>query len=367
MTLLLAATTASAATHDLWIGTDTGPERMSQGIYHLTFDDEKGTLSPAKLAAEASQPGFLAKHPTLPVLYATVDADGGAVAAWRIVEGNDGKRLQPMGSVPTGDGGPCYVSVDYTGRVLLSAQYGGGSVASYLLKEDGSIAERVSLLEHDDPSGVVPDRQAACHAHWAGVSPNNRYVLSPDLGADRVYVHALDAANGVLTPHGSVKTPPGGGARHFAFHPSGTEGYVVNELAMSVSALGWDGDKGELTLLGTFETLRTDQIEGEVFNSGSEVRVHPSGKFAYVGNRGHDSISAYRVSDDRASLTLVDQEPVRGSHPRNFAIDPSGKWLIAAGRDSNTLAVFAIDQETGELQWTLHSVYAPAPICVLFP
>lgn len=363
---LLIAATSRAEQIDVWIGTATSPGGPSRGIYRLTFDDEAGRLSEAKLVAETTQPGFLAKHPSLPVIYSTIDSGGGGVAAWRIESDGAEKKLVALGDVPTGDGGPCQVSVDRTGRVLFSAQYGGGSVASYRLNDDGSIAGRATLIEHEDPSGVVPGRQGECHAHWTGVTPDNRYVLSPDLGADRVYVHALNEKTGELTRHGSVRTPPGGGPRHFAFHPNGRVGFVVNELAMTVSTLGYDAGAGELTLLSTARALTPEQVNGERFNSGSEVRVHPSGKFVYSANRGHDTVSAFRIDQATGELTLVDNEPVRGSHPRNFNLDPSGRWLIAAGRDSHTLTVFEIDQETGELEYTLQSVYCPSPICVLF-
>ncbi len=362
---LLTASTASAAMNDVWIGTATAPSGASRGIYHLTLDDATGKLSSARLAAETTQPGFLAKHPTLPRLYSTIDARQSGVAEWRIGGEGSRKRLELLGQAPTGDGGPCHVSVDPSGRVLFTAQYGGGSVASYRLREDGSIAERASLIEHNDPSGVVADRQKECHPHSAMPSPDGRWVLVPDLGADRIYVYAFDVESGELKPHGSVKCEPGGGPRHFAFHPNGKFGYVVNELSMAVTAFAWDTEKGELELLQTFPTLTEEQRAGEVSNSASEVRVHPSGKVVYVGNRGHDSVTAFRIEADPSQLTPIDLEPIRGSHPRHFAVSPSGKWLLAAGRDSNTVAVFSIDGETGALQWTLESDYVPSPTCVL--
>jgi len=361
LTLLMATTTsitiASGAERDVWIGTATPHDGQAEGIYHLTFDDETGKLSRATLVAEQAGAGFLARHPTLPVLYST----GNGVSSWRI----EGKRLEPLNAQPTGDGGAAHITVDRTGKVLLSAQYGGGSITSYPLAADGSIGERATLMEHADPSGVVKNRQASCHPHWVGTSPDNRFVLVPDLGADKIYVYRLDAATGQLTRHGSVDTPPGGGPRHFKFHPSGRWGYVVNEMALTVSVLDWNADQGELTLRQTIPTLSEEQKAGETTNSGSEIRVHPTGKFVYAANRGHDTITAFAVGDSNGELTLIEQEPVRGSIPRNFNLDPTGRWLLAAGRDSNTLAVFAIDQETGALRYTQQTASVPAPICVV--
>ncbi|QDT70783.1 6-phosphogluconolactonase [Planctomycetes bacterium MalM25] len=358
---LALATFTSAAEHDVWIGTKTGPDSPSRGVYHLTLDDAKGKLSPAKLVAEVEGPGWVTRHPSLSVLYTTRREE---IVAWRIVRDEEGLRLEEINAEPTGDGGACHVSVDPTGRVLLSAQYGGGSVCSYRLNEDGAIAARVSHFEHEDPSNVVPGRQKACHPHWTGVSPDNRFVIAPDLGADRVYVHKLDAETGELSRHGWGIAIPGGGPRHFKFHPTLPVGYLVNELAMSLSVFDWNAERGELTLRQTIPTLSPEQIAGETFNSGSEVRVHPSGKFVYSANRGHDSITAFAVDPTTGELSLIEQEPIRGGWPRNFNLDPTGRWLLAAGHESNTLAVFAIDQETGMLQYTREVASVPAPICV---
>lgn len=360
---LMIAMPATAKDLDVWIGTHQTRGEAVAGIYHLTLDDQTGKLSQATLAAAQEGAGFLVPHPMNPaVLYST----GNGVTAWRIDRGGAAALLEPINSQPTGDDGACHVTVDRTGRVLISAQYGGGSVSTYRLNDAGSIAERVTVLEHNDPSGVVADRQSACHPHWVGLSPDNRFVIVPDLGADRVYIHKLDATTGELTRHGSVETLPGGGARHFKFHPTLPVGYLVNELALSLSVFDWNADAGQLSLRQTIPTLSEEQKSAEATNSGSEVRVHPSGRFVYSANRGHDTITAFSVDQQSGELSLIETEPIRGSWPRNFNVTPSGKWLLAAGRDSNTLAVFAIDPDTGSLQYTLEMAQVPAPICVLF-
>ena len=361
----LLATRASAADVDIWIGTTTPAGGPSRGIYHLTLDEETGKLSDSRLAAEADEPGFLVLAEDGGALYSAADVDGeSSVVAYSVGRREHPPRLRPLGAQPTGDGGACHVALDRTERVLLSAQYGGGSIASYPIDDDGSIGPRVTLLEHDDPSGVVPSRQATCHPHWVGVSSDNRFVLVPDLGADRVYVHTLDATTGKLAEYGSVKTIPGGGPRHFKFHPTLSVGYAVNELMVSVSVFGWDGDRGKLKLRQTMPTLTDAQKDAERFNSGSEIRVHPSGRFVYAANRGHDSITAFGVDEKTGGLSFVENEPIRGSWPRNFNLSPSGRWLLAAGRDSHSLAVFEIDEQSGALRYTLETSYVPSPICV---
>lgn len=356
-----AAAAAPAGAADVWIGTVTGPGKAA-GVYHLSLDEEGGELGPVKLAGAIKQPGFLALHPRLPVLYST---GGQGVAMW-VVNGDQLLQFGPdLHRRAVGDaGGATHLAVDRTGRVLLTAHYGSGKVGVMPLDEGGYIGEASQVIDHPDGSGVVPDRQAKAHPHWVGTSPDNRYVFVPDLGCDKIFIYTLDAEAAELTAHGSVATPPGGGPRHMKFSPDGRFVYVVNELAMSLSVMGYDARAGELRVLQTIPTLSEQQAAGEVFNSGSEVRVHPSGRFVYSANRGHDSITAFAVDPATGRLSLIEQEPIRGAWPRNFNLAPSGKWLLAAGRDSNTLAVFAIDQQTGALRYTRNIASVPSPICV---
>lgn len=358
---ILLTNITSAAELDVWIGTHQPRNGETAGIYHLTFNDKTGTLSPATLAAEHEGAGFLALHPSLPVLYSI----GKGVSSWEIVRTDGKTTLKPINSQPTGDDKAAHLAVDQTGKVLLSAQYWGGSITSYPLAADGSIGAHVSLIEHDEPADAASDRQQDCHPHWVGTSPDNRFVIVPDLGANKIYVYRLNTETSVLALQSSVDTPPGGGPRHFKFHPAGQHGYVVNEMAMTLSMLDWDAQAGELHLRQTIPTLDERQKTEANYNSGSEVRVHPSGKFVYAANRGHDSITAFSVDPADGRLALVENEPIRGSHPRNFNLAPSGRWLLAAGRDSNTLAVFHIDQETGSLRYAQQTASVPVPICVL--
>ena len=357
------AATCPADELDVWIGTTTPKNGLSKGIYHARFDTEKGKLTQPQLAAEMSNPGFLALHPNGEVLYSTgTVAREPSVVAYRI----EGQELSLFNSQPIGDGGAAHLSTDRTGKVLMSAQYGGGSTAIYPLKEDGSIGPQSKLVKHEGGSGVVERRQDKPHAHWVGTSPDNRFVFVPDLGMDKVVIYRLDVENADLTPHGFGQCPPGGGPRHMKFHPNGKFIYVLNELELSVTVFAYDAEKGTMTPLQTIPTVSEEAKAKEMFVSSSEIRVHPSGKFVYAANRGHDTITAFRIDRATGKLTLIEIEPIRGGWPRNFNIDPTGKWLLAAGRDSNSIAVFAIDAETGELTYTRTMVMVPTPICVLF-
>ncbi len=358
----------SAQSVDVWFGTVTPRGGLSQGIYHARLDSDTGKLSTPTLAAEVSSPGFLARHPKLPILYSVGTVDGAAsVLAYTIADG-DGASLTFLNAQPIGDGGAAHLSTDATGSVLLTAQYGGGSTALFPLADDGSIQPRQQLEKHAGGSGVVKGRQDAPHAHWTGYSPDNRFAFVPDLGMDQVVIWRLHAGTSPprIEPHGFGVCPPGSGPRHMKFHPNGKLVYVLNELSLTVTVFAYDAEAGRMEPLQTVPTLSEAQKAAETFNSASEIRLHPTGKFVYTANRGHDTITVFRTDPQTGFLTLVEQEPIRGGWPRNFALDPSGRWLLAAGRDSHTVAVFAIDPTSGQLTYTRNMAMVPSPICVLF-
>jgi 6-phosphogluconolactonase len=369
---------------DVWIGTGGG---ASKGIYHCTLDSETGRLSAANLAAKIDRPGFLAKHPSLPMLYALGKLDGvDVVAAYRIEnvaseqptlgttgkQKNGKKNIEPprpkltfVNSEPIGDGSGTHISVDQTGKTLVTAQYGGGSTAAFELAGDGSLRKQTLLVNHKGGSRVVARRQDAPHAHWCGFSPDNRFVFVPDLGLDQVVIYRHDLEQSSLAPHGVGQAMAGGGPRHMKFHPNGEWIYLLNELDLSVSVYQYDKDAGTMSAIQTIETVPKSETAKEKFKSASEVRVHPNGKFLYCANRGHDTITAFAIDPDTGKLSVIERENCRGATPRNFNLTPDAKWLLAAGQDSNTLAVFAVDSETGELQYNRSIVNVPAPICVL--
>lgn len=349
----------------VWIG--TGRTDLSRGIYQCTLNQTTGKLSAPVLAAEAEGAGFLAMHPSRTHLYAVSGIAGkGSVAAWAI-ETRDGRpALRFVNSVEVGDGGGTHLSVDASAKSIITAQYGGGSVAVFSLNADGSLRERSQLIDHQGASRAVPERQDAPHAHWAGFSPDQRFAFVPDLGLDKVVIYEFSAAQSQLKPHGVGVLPPGSGPRHMKFHPNGKWAYVLNEINLTITQFGYDADRGTMTPIETVATVPEELKAKEKTVSAAEIRVHPSGRFVYSSNRGHDTISAFRVNPDDGRLTIIEREPIRGATPRNFNLDPSGRWLLAAGQDSHTLGVFAIDDNTGELTWNGSSVFAPSAICVLF-
>jgi len=363
----------------VWFGNNTKPKTTSEGISVAKFDTVTGAITKPVLASTAKNPTFLALHPRLPVLYAASEitgADGkpaGAVEAFAIDEATG--SLESRGAESTGGSGPCHLTVDREGTVVLAADYAGGSVACLGLDEDGrlkplaSAAGASGLLQHDDDrageEGIHPKRQDKPHAHSVDVSPDGNHVVVCDLGLDRVFVHDLDRERATLTPRSSARLKAGAGPRHFALHPDGHRAWCVNELDLTVTAFTYDPDRGELRAGETVSTLPPDVTDRTGF-SCAEIAVHPNGTFLYASNRGHDSIAMFRIVDDTNTLEFLGVEPTLAKTPRHFAIAPGGKFLLAGGQASNTVTVFAIDDETGRLTFTGTSVEVPNPMCVAF-
>ena len=361
----------NAQSIDVWFGTKkAGDDGMDIGIYHSSLGIEKGSLAVPKLAIALDSPGFLAANPNpalkQSVLYATTKIDGQYVIASLKVAAD--KSLELMNAKPTGEkaGGACHVTVDATGKIAVSSQYGSGTVSVFSLSDDGSIVERTQLIQHTGGSKVVGRRQNSPHAHYCGFDVDNKFAFVCDLGLDRVKIYKIDHEKRELVEHGEAVCEPGGGPRHMKFHPGGKYAFVLNELAMSLSVFDYDAASGSMNLKQTVKTIPDSSRDNEVFNSASEILVHPGGKFVYSANRGNDTVSAFEFDEAAGELKRIQIEPVRGSWPRNINLSPDGNWLLAAGADSNSVAPFKIDTDTGRLTYVRGSKFVPHPICVLF-
>lgn len=362
LALLFSSSSATAAESRVYFGTYT-KEGESQGIYHATFDDSTGKFGELALAAEMKNPSFLAVAPSGKTLYAVSEVAGangeGEVSAFRILESGS---LELINTVRAGGGGPCHVSLSPDGKTLAVANYGGGSVASYRVATDGALSEPVTVIQHAG-SSVHPTRQKGPHAHSINFSPDGRFAYAADLGTDRIYRYAVDAATGALTAAGETVIAPASGPRHFAFRPDGAFAYLINEMTLMMTAFRVDKASGELTELQSLSTLPPGT---EKVGSTAEVVVHPTGRFVYGSNRGHDSIVAYAINEGSGELNYLANEPIRGKVPRNFAVSPSGKWLLAAGQQSRAVTVFAIDEATGKLAYADSEIAVWSPVCIRF-
>ncbi|MGA9686094.1 MAG: lactonase family protein, partial [Candidatus Sulfotelmatobacter sp.] len=266
--------------------------------------------------------------------------------------------------VASGGADPCYITVDKTGKYVLVANYTGGSIAAFPILEDGRLGEASAFIQHTG-HGTNPQRQEAAHAHSIDLSPDNRFAIVDDLGLDETLVYKFESAKGSLTPNDPpfAKAAPGAGPRHFAFHPNGKFGYVINEMGSTVSVFGYDATAGVLHPLQTISTLPPEFIG---HNDAAEIAVHPSGRFLYASNRGHDSIAVFAIDRKKGTLTLVEYAPTKGQNPRNFAIDPTGTLIFAANEKSDNIVIFRINAQTGRLTPTGEVLNIAQPVCVRF-
>lgn len=376
--LLLASTTVDASAQGsrgrrsvrggtkarVFIGTYTGGK--SQGIYRSELDLATGEMSPVELAAELESPSFLALSPENEYLYAVSETEefqgmkGGAVASFQLAP--DG-GLTKLNAQPTEGGAPCHLAVDHTGRTLFAANYSGGSLTVVPINKDGSLALPLPVIQHQG-SSVHPQRQSGPHAHSVTIDESNRIVVVADLGLDKLMIYRYSPKFGAVAPHEpqpEVDLAPGAGPRHFAFHPDGQHAYVINELDSTITALAFDGLQGTFRKLATVSTLPEG---GHAGNSTADIHVHPSGKWLYGSNRGHDSIAMFSVEKGSGKLTPIGHEKTGGKTPRNFAIDPTGQFLLAENQDSDTIRVFRIDAESGKLAKVGKDLEVPSPVCV---
>lgn len=358
-------TGASESTFVMYVGTYT--RETSAGIYAYRFDVSTAEAESLGLLADIRDPSFLALHPSGEYLYAVTESDdfdidgSGSVSSFAIDP--DTGSLRKMNEVSSRGGWPCHLSVDESGRMLIVANYKGGSVASFPVNEDGTLGGASSFYQHEGSS--VHSRQEQPHAHSADFSADGRFAFFSDLGLDRVMVYRADTATATMAPHDPphVDVAPGSGPRHFAQHPTGKFAYGLNELSSTVSVYSLDAEAGELSVIQTVSTLPED-FEGE--NYTAEIYVHPSGEFVYASNRGHHSIAIFRIDGDSGTLQPAGQVSTRGEWPRNFAFDPTGRYLLAANQNSDSIAVFRIDLATGDLEPTGADLSMDAPVCILF-
>lgn len=338
------------------------------GLYVSSFDPDTGEIAdPAAAAPKVERMNFHEIHPNGKYLYACVrtrrpdESMGGALIAYAI-DLQDGK-LTKLNETDTREG-PAHVAVDATGSVVIASNYSGGSIAAAPIRPDGSLADLSAFIKCEG-SSVHPKRQTEPHPHAANFSVDNRCVVIADLGQDKLLVYRVDPAKGTLTPNDPpfFSTAPGTGPRHMTFHPNGKWAYVINELVSTVSALAYDADRG------VFEELQTISTLPETFsdsNTTAEVLLHPSGRFLYGSNRGHDSIAVFLVDEDSGQLTPIEHVSTQGQRPRNFRLDPEGRYLFAANQDSDTVVIFGIDGATGRLTPMGRTLVVPRPMCVRF-
>lgn len=347
-----------------YIGTYT--DGKCKGIYLSKLDLQTGAMSAPELVATSNNPSFLAIHPSNQYLYAVNEdveykaAKSGGVSAFAIEAGTG--KLTPLNKQPSKGEAPCHISIDKTGRNALVVNYTSGSVVVLPIQEDGHLVEASCHIQHTG-SSIDKSRQKEAHAHSVFLDPTSTYAVVSDLGNDKVYSYKLNSDGGTLREVCTVAMKPGAGPRHFAFHPNGKWGYVINELDNTVTQTDFDTATGKLSVVASYSTLPAGYSK---LSYCAEVKVHPNGKFLYGSNRLHDSIAIFSIDQSNGNLKLLGTEPTLGKYPRNFNIDPSGKFMLVANQNEGGITVFHIDTETGMLKPTGHRLDLDHPVCVKF-
>ncbi len=350
-------TSALADNAAFYVGT-FARESKETGIFRSTIDLQTGKLSPVQKVADAKNPGFVTVSPDGRFLYAAMELQGGAAGAFRITGAGD---LKPLNEKSSSGSGACHVSM--AGNHVFVANYNGGNFAWFATETDGRLKDSAGIIAFEG-SGPDPRRQDKPYAHAVNASPDGRHVYVCDLGTDSVWSFQFDPASSSLTATDPVagRVPPGGGPRHMSFSPDGRFVYVNNEMGMSVSTFSRDAETGVLTLLQTLPTL-PEGVSKER-SSTAEILTHPGGRWVYVSNRGHDSITVFKVKDD-GQLEFLQNLPSEAKVPRGMGMDPDGKWLVVAGQDDGALVSFAVGAD-GKLTKTDRLETNTVPVCVAF-
>ncbi|MGW0732054.1 lactonase family protein [Streptomyces sp. NPDC002851] len=331
---------------------DSGP---GKGIALATYDSATGKITGGPTVTGVPDPSYLALHPSGHTLYTVNEQEQGRVTAIRL--GPDG-RHRVLGDRDSGGAGPCHLSVHPGGRWLLSAHYASGSVAVHPIERSGALGERTDLVTHSAPP--PGPGQDGPHAHQFAAAPDGRHLLAVDLGTDTVYSYRLDPKAGTLRRVSHATVRPGAGPRHLTFHPSGRYAYLANELDNTVVVCAYAPGTGRIT---PGEPQPTGTGRGTSFPA--QFAVTPDGAFAYLANRGHNSVSRFAVESGGARLRLLDTVPVGGDFPRHLALSPDGALLFAANQKSGTVTVFRVDARDGRLRPAGAPFAAPAAVCAL--
>ena len=355
------------AEDSIYVGTYT-TKTASTGIYLVKMNRSTGALRLVGSVADAVDPSFVEISPSARFVYAVNESTeyegkpSGAVSAF--ARNNGSGALTLVNRVPSGGGAPCYVSLDRSRKFVLVANYVGGSVSVFPILKNGGLGAASAFIQHAG-HGPNAERQDGPHAHCIMTDPTNRHALVSDLGLDRVFVYGFDVESGALSasPLATAEVAPGAGPRHLAFHPNGRILYVVNELNSTVATFRYDGKSGALTSLQVVPSV-SDPVPAN--NSPADIHVHPSGRFLYMSNRGHNSIAAFAIDPRMFTLRRLQLEPTGGDWPRNFTIDPSGRFLFVAHQRSNSIVTHRIDGKSGMLKATGATLDVPAPVCLQF-
>jgi 6-phosphogluconolactonase len=343
----------------IYVGSYTeGTRDSNRGISLLNFDDSTGKLTFRSLEESGPNPSFLTISRDGAHVYAVNETDDGAVSSLRRDPLTG--ALTYLGSQLAHGAAPCFVGFDPSGDYVLVANYNGGTIAVFPIGQDGKLEPASEVVDHAT-GAIKPRRDTPVHPHMIAPTPDGNFIMVTDLGLDATLLYRLQNGKFSLRDDATALAKIGAGPRHFAFSPDGATAYVINELDSTLDVFAYSD--GVLSRRQTISSL-PDGFKGR--SSCAQVLVSDDGRFVYGSNRGHDSIATWPVRQPTGEVGAPNFVPSGGKTPRNFAIDPSGRWLITAHQDSNNLFVFARDKTTGGLTRTDHEIEVHAPVCVVF-
>jgi len=351
---------SAAKAYRVYVGNYT-TKTDSKGIYQFTLDPATGKMSGYELAGETKDPSWVIVHPSGKYLYAANEMDKGSTISAFSIAPQTGK-LALLNQQPAQGEGPCHLAFDRTGKFLLTANYSTGNAVVYPILADGTLGKPTASVTNQGTTGPDTKRQNGPHAHWIGASKNNRFVYVADLGLDKVLVYKFDESKGTLTPADAAVAKPGTGPRHVAFSADGKFMYLLGELDSTVTVFASTSPE-KFTSIQNIPMLPAG-FSGR--NDAAEIEIHPSGKFLYASNRGHDSFAVYAIDPKTGTLTQVEIIPTGGKEPRHFTLDPTGRFLFAENQNTNQIVEFRVEQSTGKLTPTGETLTTPSPICIAF-
>ncbi|MBO1003962.1 lactonase family protein [Pseudogracilibacillus auburnensis] len=334
----------------------TYTRESSEGIYRFVLDADAGKLESVEVAAKVGSPTYLAISDDQRFLYSVDQQDQlGGVAAFEIK--NESGELRFLNEQLTDGAPPCHLDVQ--DQTIVTGNYHKGTIDLFKVQEQGSVEPVSSVVQHE---GTGPhDRQEKPHVHYTAYTPDGKFIAVADLGTDEVVTYKVE--NDQLVKVNTLTVKAGSGPRHLTFHPNGKIAYLLNELSSEVLVLNYDSVQGSFTEKQYISALPEDF---SITNDASAIHISSDGRFVYTGNRGHNSIAVFSVDQDNGELTFVEHTPSGGEWPRDFVLDPSEKYLIASNQHTGNLVLFARDQETGKLTKLGSEVEVPEVVCVKF-
>lgn len=345
--------------YNLIIGTYTSPGK-SEGIYIYNFNVSNADLKFKSVAKNVTNPSYLALSKDNKFIYSVAEAPNNSAVAAFGFDGIKGK-LSFLNKQATGSPGPCFVLADK--KNVFSANYGGGSISVFGIESDGSLTSLKKVIQHTGKSIDPKKRQESAHAHQVQFTPDRKYLVCTDLGEDHIYIYNYNPAgkDQVLSLKAVVKTNPGSGPRHLTFSPNGKFAYLAHEFNGSITTFTYAN--GELNKIQEMGTVGKD-FSGKI--NAADIHVSPDGNFLYETNRGDaNTISAFAIQPD-GKLSFIETVSTLGKGPRNFVIDPTGKYLLVGHQYTNDVVIFERNKKTGTLKDTGKRIELGAPVCLLF-